>query len=282
MNNLAVWKERGKIAALFTLCVLMAAAAAQVTIQPKLLSRGAGAALAPVLQESTGTLQDIHASTGTIKSLLAEIKTDYENNQENVAANSEAIASTLHEVNAMVKDSRIQLFGGPWNCKDSGRKTPGGSKVYDCDQIPGLFPQTSLLLADAHSWMTQLQKDTHELMVEGKAVLESTNEDVKELKNELIKLGKLEDDLDQAVRDGSKEALAIAGKVETSIDHVNTLLSDPKIESSMAGLNKSAYHLGEIAETTDIATRGLRRKVGQVKWVINQLTNLLKATLRLN
>lgn len=273
MNSLAVWKERGKVAALFVLCALMIAVASQVSLQPKLLRSAAGAAVKPVLDETTGAMQDVHASTRTIKDLLAEIKADYETSQNDLRANSEATAVLLRQLTDVVGDLHTQLFGGQ-DCKHTMK--------VDCKPVAGLFPQTSLLLEEARNWMTQLKSDTHDLMVEGKKVLESTDADVKELKNELIKLGTLEDSLDQAVKAGSKEAVAIAGKLEASLDNVNILLSDPKISASVDSLAKTTYHFGEIAETTDIATQGLRKKVGRVKWVLNTLANILKGTVRLN
>lgn len=281
LSRLAIWKERGKVAALFTSCALMAVFAVQVMIQPKLLGSAAGAAVHPLLSETTGTLKDTRASVATVRDLLAEIKSDYLKNQENVAANSEAVASLLYEMNAMVKDSRIQLFGGPWGCKDSGRKTAGGNKVYDCEQIPGLLPQTNGLVADIRGWIPSLKIDIHDLMVAGKGVLESTDADLKELKNELIKLGKIEDSLDQTLKDSGKEAVELVKKAEASIDHVNALLADPRISGIVDNLNHTTYHFGEIAETTDIATRDLRKQVGRVKWLIKTISSYLKATIAL-
>lgn len=274
------WKEIGKIACLFTLCALMAVVAAQVTIQPKLLSTSAGAAVQPLLEETTASVKETHAAISTIKDLTAEIKLDYESNQENLTANADSTTVLIKSLTDTVTDLHVRLFGGQ-DCRKTKEKLPSGWKKLDCVEILGLFPQTDALLKVATSWMTQLKADTHELLSAAAVILNSTDEALKPLKADLEKLGVLEDDLDKAIRAGSDQTGAIATKIETTIGHIDDRLKDPNIEKIVADLSKTTHHFGEIAETTDIATRGLRKQVGKVKWVIHTLGNFLKATIRI-
>jgi hypothetical protein len=43
-------------------------------------------------------------------------------------------------------------------------------------------------------------------------------------------------------------------------------------------VDSATYHGAATIETMDIATRGLRQKVGRVKWVLEHLLGLVKLT----
>jgi hypothetical protein len=280
LEKITLYKEGAKVGALLMLCVLMAAVTAQVVFQPRLLSQAAGHAVKPFLSEMSLTLQETHASVSEVNRLLTSIKDDYDQNRNNLTANAEATTVLIKSLTDTVTDTHTQLFGGQ-DCRPTAEKLPNGWAKLNCTPVAGLFPQTSRLLSDTHSMMTQLQSDTHDLMAAATTVLGSADDSLKPLKADLEKLGQLEDTLNEDLKAGGKHADVIAQEIQTILAHTDTLLTDPDITAIIANLNKTTKHAGEVMETTDIATRDLRKKVGQVKWIITTISNYLKATIRI-
>jgi hypothetical protein len=252
----------------------MGVAAVQFTVQPGMLSRAAGAAMSPILSESVGTLQDTRAAVVQSKEILAAINTQVKNNDDNLAANSEAIASALKILNDILYNSQIRLFGGPVNCKDTGRRSHGNT-VWACEQTPGIFARADTLLATLNGSIT-------DLTVESRKVLNTADASIKPLKDVLEELAELEVTLNEQVAKNGTASEKLIGKMTALADKAEVLLADPEIKKTLANVQKTTYHAGEVMETTDIALRSLREKLGRVRFVLKQVTDHLKAVIALH
>lgn len=273
--TLAQMKEGAKIGALLCACLLMGAIAAQVMIQPGHLATAAGSALQPVLDETTGTLKDTHESVVQIKGILTNIHAQIEANDDNMRANAEAGTVLIHDMTQMVRDLNVQFFGGEVNCVDKGRRTPANNIIYDCEKTPGLFPQANTLMAEVNKGVPEIITGTTKL-------LGTTNDSVKPLKDVLERLAELEVTLNDQVKEGGPKLRATVDEMKQLLVKTEQMLADENLKKIIANVEKTTYHTGEVMETTDIALRDLRKKIGRVKFVLNTILNHVKAVIALH
>ena len=122
-----------------------------------------------------------------------------------------------------------------------------------------------VVLADLHTTVVAITKDAETLTV-------SADDTIQQAGQALLKLGQLEDTLRTQVDSGAPEAAR-------TLRAMATLLEDPSIQGTLAGLDDGVGHLAGMAETFDIATRGLREKAGRVKWLLNKIAGMIKVTV---
>jgi chromosome segregation ATPase len=118
---------------------------------------------------------------------------------------------------------------------------------------------------DLHASVADLTKDAHTL-------LGSSDGTIKEAGEALVKLGALEDTLNQQIKDGAPE-------VRKTLEAMAALIDNADLKGILTNADNGTKSLANIADTMDIATRGLRQKAGRVKWVIEKLLNIIKVTI---
>lgn len=75
------------------------------------------------------------------------------------------------------------------------------------------------------------------------------------------------------------EMAAGSPKVEATLDAMAKVANDPAIAAVLKNTEDATYHGAQVVETVDIATRGLRQKVGRVKWLIEKVLGMVKLTI---
>lgn len=264
-------------AALFVLLALLAGALLlQALYQPARLEY----TLRPALAEAAQTLHEVRLASSSARELAERMKQDYVNNQDNLNANAAATTVLIKSLADTVADSHTQLFGGQ-DCRPTQEKLPNGWAKLDCRPVAGLFPQSALLLSGAQSWMAQLAVDTHALLSQSAIVLASADAALAPLRADLEKLGELEATLRQEVASNGARAALVADRMSALLDDADRRLQDPALASIVANLDRTTLHGAEVMETLDLSTRGLRRSVGKLRWVLQTLSNYLKGTVRI-
>lgn len=119
-------------------------------------------------------------------------------------------------------------------------------------------------LKDLDSTITSLSKDADEL-------LKSSDETIRAGGEVLKKLAGLESQL-------QAELAADSPEVTATLEAIQKLVSDPALDQILKNIEKASEHGADVVETLDIATRDLRKKVGRVKWLLQQIFGMVKVT----
>ncbi len=138
--------------------------------------------------------------------------------------------------------------------------------------------ETAGLVKDARAATQQLTADLVALhaLITGldagaKTLLASADTTVKAAGAALVELAALEKELSKAIQEGSPKALEIANAMLA-------ILNDASIRDTLANVEAATGSGAEILDTVDQATRGLREKIGRVKWLLNRIVGIVKVT----
>lgn len=177
-----------------------------------------------------------------------------------VKATMGAIAKAAPEVTSSVREASR-------NSVAASRQTEETAK--EAKQLVVLAQGTigevnGTLRALNHS-VTLLTQDAHILV-------QSSDETVKTAGQALHELSELEMTLNSQIQSGAPEAKA-------TLIAMNKLISDPSITGALRHMEGTTGNVESLTQTFDIATKGLREKIGRVKWVIKQVASMLKITL---
>jgi hypothetical protein len=132
------------------------------------------------------------------------------------------------------------------------------------DNVNGLVTDLRGTAAELQRAITDLDGDAATLTKSADAALAATGKTLEQLTG-------LEVVLRKQLEAGAPEALA-------TLQAMRKLAEDPALDNVLKNVDSATYHGAATIETMDIATRGLRQKVGRVKWVLEHLLGLVKLT----
>lgn len=138
----------------------------------------------------------------------------------------------------------------------------------------GAISELHLTITELHSSIGLLTNDVHVLLA-------SSNVNVQKLGKAIEPLAALEITLDQQIKEQSP-------KIGDTLMAMQRVISDPNITDTLkhidgtsANLESGTKHVSDITLTFDIATRGLRKKVGRIKWLLGKAFEMIKFTVPL-
>ena len=213
--------------------------------------------------EITAAARNTSAATAELRGLVAQVRSDYHDPKDptrglywDAAASLESSAQASRDTEELIADLRVALVGG--------RDSRGA--VHE-----GVFPLAELLLGDARTLIQGMKADADALTKDAGAPLDS-------MKAALDNVGRLAADLDKAVRDGDPKAGQIANDLHTALGHLDALIADPNIKTTLAHTAGASGHLEEAAASVDLALRPLREKAHLLKVVLERALGLIKFT----
>lgn len=144
-----------------------------------------------------------------------------------------------------------------------------------------LLAQATEAIGELHATLTDLHASVNGLTASADTLMASSDATIKSAGLVMANLVVLEKTLNEQIAAQAPEA----GR---TLAAMAALLEDPAlqriiahVDATSANVEKGTKHLGETAETIDIATRDLRKKAGQVKFILSKLLGLIKFTVPL-
>jgi len=135
----------------------------------------------------------------------------------------------------------------------------------------GVFSKVGVLLDSVTTTVTSLGTDLNQLTT-------STSETLVPLKASLENIDSLTKELSEEIAKGGDIAETVV-KLNSNLDSFNTLLSDPNIAATIANGQATTASLASAMKTVDIVLLPYRKKVSQVRYVLDKLIGLVKVTI---
>jgi hypothetical protein len=127
-------------------------------------------------------------------------------------------------------------------------------------------------LGELDKTLLTLNRSTELLTKDASKLLQSSDQSVQMAGVALQELTLLEKQLNRQIEAGAPEA-------KETLVAMHRILSDPAITATLGNIDSATENLAEVTKTMDISTRGLRKRAGQVKWVLEKVAGMLKFTL---
>lgn len=138
----------------------------------------------------------------------------------------------------------------------------------------GATEELHAAIKDFRGTVAELNISIKDLTAGADVLLKSSDTSIQAAGAALVKLGVLEDELDQQVKAAAPEAIK-------TLEAMHALFEDPALLGMLTNMDNGTHSLAEVANTFDIATRPLRKKASQIKWLIDKLIGLVKFTVPL-
>lgn len=136
----------------------------------------------------------------------------------------------------------------------------------------GVFRGVSVLL-------TTLDTSVKEITTHVNGVVGDVSDTLKPLKVALENVDKLTDELAAEVAKGGNIDQTVV-KLNKALDDIDTLIADPNIAKTIANGESITGHLDSTAKTLDDVMLPYRKKVGQVRFLIGKIIDLIKVTIK--
>ncbi len=136
----------------------------------------------------------------------------------------------------------------------------------------GVFVNINALLKTADSTVKSITNDLDKLTT-------STSEVLLPLRASLSNVDVLTKELAEELKSGGNIDQTVT-KLNSNLDSVNVLLSDPNIALTIANGQSATASFASTAKTLDIVTLPYRKKVGQVKLILGKLLDAFKFTFK--
>ncbi len=184
-----------------------------------------------------------------------------------------------HSAGAMEKGATAVAKALPEIAKNSAEASKQGAEASR--QISEAAKQGAAAMVNLNGLITDLRGTAAELHtavadLDGDAttLTNSANSDLQEAGEALKGFAALEKTLQAQLDAASPEATA-------TLKAMRKLAENPAIADVIENVKDATFHGAETMETVDLATRGLRQKIGRVKWILEHLLGLVKIAIPL-
>lgn len=184
----------------------------------------------------------IRYTSGIVARTMPALQKAAENAATNSAAASQETVTAAHSVNEILSEAKKTVVAS----QDTVR-------LLNAD------------LQDLHELLAGLRPDLD-------ALLKSTDATTKEAGRSLEQVTLLISNLNSQITWGSPEAMKI-------LKDAQAILENPNLQSVLGNLNNASASAASVVETVNLATLPLRRKVNQVKWLIEKIIGIIKVTI---
>jgi archaellum component FlaC len=140
-----------------------------------------------------------------------------------------------------------------------------------------LLTTAKTAINDLDTTIKDLDKVVKDVGKDADEMVKSSNDTVKKAGLALEELTALENTLDQQIKEQSPEITKTLQAMQALISskQITDILSN--LDDTSASVKMGTEHAAETVKTIDLATRDLRKKAGQVKWLLQQLIEAAKA-----
>ncbi len=135
----------------------------------------------------------------------------------------------------------------------------------------GVFSNVNVLLNTVDNTVKSLSTDLNKLTT-------STSEVLLPLKASLSNVDVLTKELAEELKSGGNIDQTVT-KLNSNLDSVNVLLSDPSVIAILQNSAEITEHLGSAANTVDIVMMPYRKKISQIHWLLNKIVDMIKVTV---
>jgi hypothetical protein len=221
-------------------------------------------------EEVRSTLQNVAATTGTIKDFVAEVKRDYRDGESgfywDVAAMLSSVTAQARTSEEATEDVRAVLVGG----RDSRGKQQSGVLPGMTELLSEMRSTTETMGVDLRSLIKASEKDLTQVTTDSEDVLIPMAATMRNIQDATF-------ELDQSVKDGGDVKVAMK-KLEKTVDDFDQLLDNENIQKILASSADTSQHLAESAKSLDIAMAPWRKKANQLKEILLKVLGMVKLT----
>lgn len=125
-----------------------------------------------------------------------------------------------------------------------------------------LLPESTKLIKEATSLVASIKEDSHDMTVDAQGTL--NNIDV------------LLTNVNEQVSSGSSKAGKTAEALEQALRSLDALLANKDNAAILSNVEKTTRHLGESAESVDIALRPWREKAKMLKAILSKALSMIR------
>lgn len=194
--------------------------------------------------------------------------------QSQILAITGSTKATMGAVAKAMPEIATSLAAASANSVEASRAT-----VTTANSINALVGATTSTVDELHATIAELHASVSSLTKDASVLLKSSDGTIQETGAVMVNLAALAKTLDHQIEAQSPE-------IANTLLAMQALLSDPYLTDTIkhvdgiaGNMETGTKHLSDFTETVDIATRDLRKKAGQVKWLIDKLLNIVKVTV---
>ena len=189
--------------------------------------------------------------------------------QSQTLAITGSVRATMGEVAKSAPDIAKSIRAASANSVAASRQTTETAQSANelLKAARGTITELDRTLSTLNTSIASLTQDAH-------ALLAYSDKSVQAAGRALEQLTVLEAQLNKQIESGAPEATA-------TLAAMHRILEDPAIIGTLKNIESGTANVSEVTRTFDLATRGLRKKAGQVKWVLEKVAGMLKFTFPL-